>query len=146
MSSSVFDSRSLAASGSTVSSTDTIRRTNMMLWCARHSRTYVLLELGRLVAGDSIPTTISIAHNVIATRIRSLGDGLIDHGRFSMVGLGGVGVDAWNADNHQLTWGVLGEALTALLDYMRIYGNGAITFNIFDGAHMVGQGTVQITR
>lgn len=117
-----------------------------MLWCARHSRTYVLVELGRLVAGESIPATIILAHNVIATRIRSLGDGPIDNGRYSMVGLGGVGVNAWNADNHQLTWGVLGAALTALLDYMRIYGNGAITFNIFDGAHMVGQGTVQIPQ
>lgn len=63
-----------------------------------------------------------------------------------MVGLGGVGVNAWNADNHQLTWGVLGAALTALLDYMRIFGNGAITFNIFDGTHMVGHGTVQIPK
>lgn len=117
-----------------------------MLWCAQHSRTYVVLELGRLVAGESIPATISIAHNVIATRIRSLGDGPIDNGRYSMVGLGGVGVNACNADNHQLTWGVLGAALTAVLDYMSNFGNGAITFNIFDGAHMVGQGTVQIIR
>lgn len=116
-----------------------------MLWCAPNSRTYVVLEMGRLIAGQSIPATISIAHNVITARIRAMGDGPVENGRYSMVGLGGVGVNAWNADNHQLTWGVLGAALTALLDYMKVFGNGPITFNVFDGSHMVGQGTVQIT-
>lgn len=141
----MLDLRSLIkASGSSVSDSAITRRTDAMLWCVANSKTYVVLKLGRLITGESIPATISLAHNVISTHIRQSGDGPVDNGRYSMIGLGGVAVMAWNANNHQLTWGVLGAALRGVLDYMRIFGNGDITFNIFDGAHMVGHGTVQV--
>lgn len=142
--SSLLDLRSFhTASDVSVSDTAISRRT-AMVWCVQNSKTYIVIELGRLVAGESVPSTISIAYNVIKSHVSASGDGPVHNGRYSMVGFGGVAVNAWNANNHQLSWGVLSAALTAVLDYMRIFGNGATTFNIFDGSNMVGQGTVNV--
>lgn len=159
--SSMLNVRSLLmASDGSVSETAILRRTasmqsahvrrvngdNAMVWCAGNSRTYIVIKLASMLAGESIPSTINIARGIISTYIRVVGDGPVTNGRYEMVGLGGVQVMARNADNHQLTWGVLSAALAAVLDYMRVFGNGAATFNIFDGTHMVGQGTVQVSR
>ena len=159
--SSVLNVRSLLmASDGSISETAISRRTasvqsahvrrvdgeTAMVWCAGNSRTYIVIKLAHMIAGESVPSTINIAHGIISNYIRVAGDGPIANGRYNMVGLGGVQVMAWNADNHQLTWGVLSAALAAVLDFMRVFGNGAATFNILDGAHMVGQGTVQKLR
>ena len=48
-----------------------------------------------------------------------------------------------NANNHQLTWGVLAAALGALRDYVVTQnGGGPGTFEIFDGENQVGKGTI----
>ncbi|KAA6414144.1 MAG: hypothetical protein FRX48_02506 [Lasallia pustulata] len=51
-----------------------------------------------------------------------------------------------NANNHQVTWGVLGATVETLQDYVRDalllcgFGWAAISFAIYDGLHQVGRG------
>ena len=53
----------------------------------------------------------------------------------------GVELETWDSNNHQQTWGVLGAALEALDDYMRVRGGyGAAQFTILDGQNEVGVG------
>ena len=47
----------------------------------------------------------------------------------------------WNADNHQMSFGVLRAAVGALQDYMRREGRwGMVKFWVFDGGREVGAG------
>lgn len=60
------------------------------------------------------------------------------NGWYTMVGARGVRLTAWNANNHQITWGVLAAALVALKDYMSVQNwYGAVTFDIYDGVNRV---------
>lgn len=52
----------------------------------------------------------------------------------------GLALQTWNANNHQMTWGVLGAALLALQQYMEAIGYGTVTFDVMDGANWVGSG------
>ena len=47
-----------------------------------------------------------------------------------------------NANNHQLTLGVINSALTALWDWMEHHEVATCTFDIFDGVNQVGTGEV----
>ena len=48
-----------------------------------------------------------------------------------------------NANNHQLTWGVLKSALAALDDFINQNGGFvSATFDIFDGQNQVGTGKI----
>ena len=63
--------------------------------------------------------------------------------------------EAMNSNNHQTTWGVMGEAVGALLDWIDggvggqaeggsggVAGPGAAFFGIWDGGREVGVGQV----
>lgn len=45
-----------------------------------------------------------------------------------------------NANNHQVTWGVMGAAVQAMLSFMLAYGFGQAGFRIYDGGVVVGNG------
>ena len=49
-----------------------------------------------------------------------------------------------NADNHQLSWGVVGAAVEAVADYMYSEGGevGVASFEIYEGRYQVGTGTI----
>lgn len=49
---------------------------------------------------------------------------------------------AYNSNQHQTTWGVMGSAIVALRDYMSKNGWGGATFHIYDGANEVGAGAL----
>ena len=51
-----------------------------------------------------------------------------------------VDLVVWNANNHQTTWGVLGAAVEALRECMRVNGWGVGRFGIWDGGIEVGGG------
>lgn len=71
------------------------------------------------------------------------GDGLIPGGVFKWAGEHGTGLTMTNANNHQLTWGVMGAALTALYDEMERLVIGSVgLFTIVDGDTEVGTGTI----
>lgn len=53
---------------------------------------------------------------------------------------------AKNANNHQLTWGVLKAAIDGLDDYFTSMGKWSdCEFDIYDGPNLVGQGILSRT-
>lgn len=53
-----------------------------------------------------------------------------------------LAVRVWNANNHQVTFGVLGATVHALLEYMMLNGWESVAFDIYDGKNIVGGGSV----
>ena len=51
-----------------------------------------------------------------------------------------------NGAHHQLTWGVLGAAMEALISEMGANGYGPASFLIFDGQNQVGEGLIMVSR
>ena len=81
--------------------------------------------------------------HTIHDTIRKLGDGLLTGGLFQWSTTTDYVLQAWSNNNHQTTWGVLGAAVTALINYMtarNIYG--AVSFFIYDGFNEVGAGQI----
>lgn len=92
------------------------------------------------------------AYNSIVAHLLTNGDGLIaagtwSFGQFNGLGRGfNVGVSVRNANNHQLTWGVIGSTVWGLSGFMHDRGiYGAVAFEVWDGVNMVGTGFLAIT-
>lgn len=71
-------------------------------------------------------------------------DGIIGPNGYRWLGARGLTLRAVDANNHQLTWGVLGAALEAVRDYMDHRGHsfGTAYFKIFDGENQTGEGSI----
>lgn len=82
----------------------------------------------------------------VQTRIEQSGDGLVRSNNGAglwQLTRNGIVLSIANANNHQTTWGVLGEAILAIGDYMNQNRSfGTIVFYIFDGSRQVGQGSI----
>ena len=94
--------------------------------------------------GASIQEMLFAAYNSVVAHISTSGDGLVPAGMFH-VSNGATGMDllCLNADNHQITWGMLGAALNALQDFMNSYQIwSAATFAIYDGENQVSVGSL----
>lgn len=88
------------------------------------------------------PTGLLLAINEVQEQMQRLGDGLLAGGvythSFDMVSLRIV-----NANNHQLTRGVMLSAITALRTCLQTYNVwGTAQFGVFHGSHRVGSGTM----
>ena len=91
-------------------------------------------------------TFITNAYNSVYAHLVHIGDGLIPEGtwKFQVHDLLIV-VD--NANNHQVSWGILASTIWGLRDFMTQIGfEGVVTFGIYEGAHLVGQGRVVQVR
>lgn len=88
------------------------------------------------------------AFNSIYAHLMTDGDGLVAGGYWHFVQqitTYNVGVVVMNANNHQITWGVMGAAMQGLSGYMRtgqMYG--AATFDVWDGVNQVATGVVML--
>ena len=88
------------------------------------------------------------AYSYIQDQIHEHGDGLVPGGMFDFPQpqvpfTRAFGVDSFNVNNHQQTWGVLGAAIDAIDEWMNWSGGyGEVTFRIFDGENEVGAGRV----
>ena len=82
---------------------------------------------------------------MVHQQIVAAGDGPLAKGTFEY-GIQNAQVQAANSNNHQMTWGVLGAALAALVDYFTYLQTnfdvppGRVHFSIRDGENEVGQG------
>ena len=98
------------------------------------------------IAGDTVPFMLTDAYNAVVRHIADFGDGLVTGGVWSYADLG-IRIAFQNTNNHQQTWGVIGAAMSALLDYTyymkRIALPAAVTFQVFDGGNEVGFGWIQ---
>lgn len=92
-----------------------------------------------------VPRLLRQAIQETESFIDTRGDGLSGQsGVCSLRGANSRRLLAWNADNHQMTWGVLREACLALFDYMLRNNNfGSARFEIYDGNHQVGKGLIE---
>ena len=113
------------------------------VWCVPNTQTYVVLTTSVAIAGDLLQSLLTGCINIVEHRIETVGDGLLNNGVFDyMSTTSGLAFQAWNADNHQTTFGVLGAAITAVLDCMATNGFGGANFHIYDGQNLVGLGRV----
>ena len=133
----MYDRRSLASG-----SLEPRAGTNTVLWCAPGSSTYVVLTPVYSIGGNAIVQMIEAASTYVYSYISNMGDGPISGGNFGWVGEGGLVLNAWSANNHQTTYGVLGAAIGAISNYFDQNGYGRATFTIFDGENEVGEGFV----
>lgn len=89
---------------------------------------------------------ISSAYNYALNHIEISGDGVVrtlGNGRILQQQAHGLALAVFNANNHQMTWGVLASALLALVDYMAGQGTyRAAAFTVFDGHNEVGSGSI----
>lgn len=108
-------------------------------WCSPKTETYLRIVLKALCNSQLIVSVLSPASDAMTKQIFSkAGDGPIPHGLFEE-SVGGMLFRAMNADNHQLTWGVLKAAIDGLHDYFVSTGKwGVGSFDIYDGQHKVG--------
>ena len=96
------------------------------------------------MTGVMQPTGLLLALNYVAQQMRMHGDGVLTGGRFTEFFLG-VSLRVVNSNNHQLTWGVMQSALTALRSWMQAYNVwGTAVFEVYDGSHQVGVGTMNL--
>lgn len=102
----------------------------------------MVLTTSFAIAGDLLEPLLTGCLNIVEHQIQTAGDGLLHDGTFNYMSSTGVGLQAWNADNHQTTWGVLGVAISAVLDCMATNGYGGAGFHIYDGENLVGIGLV----
>ena len=140
--SSLFDQRSLTITPRII----TLFSPWSSIWCTPDTQTYVVLTTSATVAASAVQNLLTGCQNIVEHHIETVGDGLLSDGAFDYLSVAtGVAFQAWNADNHQTTWGVLGAALAALVDCMGVNGYGAASFNIYDGDNLVGIGRVGST-
>lgn len=120
------------------------RESQPIIWCAPNSETYVVLVTLEGPPPDAVNLILISGRNSLRRQILTQGDGPILNGRYVWGRRDNTGVlfRAWNANNHQLTYGVVCEALNALLDYMGQHGYSAARFDIYDGQNEVGEGMV----
>ena len=67
---------------------------------------------------------------------------LLHNGMFNFEGANSASVQVWNANNHQLTYGVLADALSALNNWMGNHAYTLASFGIFDSVNQVGNGVI----
>ena len=112
-------------------------------WCAPNSATYVVFKIVNALAESIVLDTLSEAWDIIVEQLHAYGDGVMPAGTFERYPSDeGLLISIWNANNHQVTWGVAQAALEALGDYMEQNGYGSVIFQIYDGANQVGRGSI----
>ncbi|MCJ1302102.1 hypothetical protein MMC08_004903 [Hypocenomyce scalaris] len=92
--------------------------------------------------GQAAVSLLNEAYEVVSYHLEMIGDGVLAGGMFTWIDQG-LSLQVVNANNHQTTWAVLGEALVALQDFMNVNNDfGAVKFTIFDGGNEVGTGSL----
>ena len=92
------------------------------------------------IAGIPIRVLLAKVLRLFLEHLRDSSDGPIAGGGFQ------TGVPFFlkvrNANNHQITYGVMCRALEAMADWMAEHGDALVVYEIWDGDNMVGNGVV----
>lgn len=113
-----------------------------VLWRTGGSPTFIVVYPSTVVNAVSVINVIDACYKLILHSIQQHGDVILPGGYFNWMGINGIAVEAINANNHQLTWGVLAAALKAVKQYMEANGYRQAHFDIYDGENMVGKGLI----
>ena len=120
---------------------------NPQLWCAPHCATYIKVTYISVIPGQSwglVQYLMGDAEADAQKQLRALGDVNISGGLYVYRAYG-LDMFIRDSNNHQMTWGVLREALRALTDYFEEIQRspvlpGSILFTVYDGKNEVGTG------
>lgn len=99
-----------------------------------------------LIPGVAVAALIDETMASVLQHIRLAGDGVMPGGMAIWQGYGGAYMKAWNSNNHQTTWGVLGAALGALREFQNEHGWGAAGFTIFGTLDTSSSGMIRPLR
>ena len=81
--------------------------------------------------------------NHLGTLLQLMDNPLVGGGYYWGLPRSAYYINVSNANNHQVTYGVLRAAVAALRDYMAQEGEyGTLVFDIWDGVNQVGRGTI----
>ena len=112
-------------------------------WCAPDSAVYVVFKGVSAIAQSVVLDSIAEVYEIILEHLETHGDGVMPAGTFERFPSDeGLEITITNANNHQVTWGVLQSALEALGDWMDQFGYGSVVFQIYDGPNQVGRGSI----
>lgn len=137
------DGRNIPALFASVHKVHPRTSTGSIRWCASNSATYVVFKIVNALAQSVVLDTMAEVYEVIQQHLQTYGDGVMAATSFDRFPSDeGLEVSIWNANNHQVTWGVLESALEALGDWMEQYGYGSVIFQIYDGSNQVGRGSI----
>lgn len=120
-----------------------------MAFCAPGTSTYVVVDFHYQIPDDYPTVQVTVdAHNDVLGWVSEHGDSVLAQGYVTYEEYG-LQLHFENANNHQLTWGVVGSATFALWGYVNWLTStwgavGAITFEVFDGLAQVGTGQLQL--
>ncbi len=91
-----------------------------------------------------LTTILSPVYLTVSNRLLEIGDSILSSGTFAAHAAStNMAFRAWNANNHQLTWGVLLAAIRAVSNYMMVENAwGDAEFDIYDGGIQVGRGVI----
>lgn len=103
-----------------------------------------MVQLIGTTVGEAVLDLLNQAYLDTLGHMHVLGENaLIPHGTFTQTGAQNLVFTAENANNHQITWGALCEAIEALASYMGNAGFGRAWFMIFEGGNEVGVGSIE---
>ncbi|KAA6412122.1 MAG: hypothetical protein FRX48_04272 [Lasallia pustulata] len=121
------------------------------IWCGISTTTYIVitsLAIPGLLPDDTRPLLqrrgVAAAAAQLKYYIGINGDVALPAGSFTYLN-DWVRLQAFNANNHQLTRGVTLSAFLALRSWMIAYGVfGTASFKIYDGFNLVGSGNLEL--
>ena len=119
-----------------------------VVWCGVGTKTYISVSYIQDIRDQSwneVDDFLDAVGAAIKVQIRTAGDGLIPGGMIQYQNTDLMMISQ-NANNHQQTFGVLRESITALLEYMRAqkkygYSPSFVEFNTYDGPNQVANAT-----
>lgn len=122
--------------------TDRDPKPDVVTVCVPDTTVYVVITIGIQIGGDVVKSLLENAALYVLNLVLRHGDGNLHNGMFNFPGEDHASLQAWNANNHQTTYAVLGGALGALHDWMENHAYTLASFGIFDGANQVGNGVI----
>ena len=122
-----------------------------MLWCSPGVSTYVVIRAGWKAASNIVPIDDLLvnAASLAIQGMRRLSDldavmSVSDMTYYTSMMTEGMKLTVANANNHQLTYGTFGAAMTLVRQFVESYGGfQSATFDIWDGQNQVGTGTIE---
>ena len=118
-----------------------------VVWCRYSTNTFLLVTMHRFFYTDRIALLLQETAGAIQDDIARRGPGLVSSKVFTWV-LRGILTDftfrAWNEHNDApMSWSMINDALVGLYDFMNQNQFGSCLFVIYDGASLVGRGSIE---
>ncbi|KAA6409409.1 MAG: hypothetical protein FRX48_06962 [Lasallia pustulata] len=118
-------------------------RDNNYIWCVFGTETYITTQmLAARVAAPPLLAMINEAYGAAFAHLMAMGDGWLPSGQFEWE-TPEVRLSMMNANNRQMTWGVLASALWGLQELIQQEGAYTVVqLLVYDGIHQVGRGSI----